>query len=212
MLENLCPYQIQAFYLLKDIEEKRKGGVFDPLLFGGKDALISLMMENFDLATRESTMQQQKKMRPQPKNTLIFSNNVNVWRTELERCGPDLRVLYREDGLGPKVNFHTTDIVVSNYLNLKQLDDRLLKSIKRHDWYRLVAEDDVLSQTQNNDTVDFILKLKVKRRWAVGKPEMFRTKEANILVALLCDSSSIEDFYPRTIKVIIFLFYFLQLM
>jgi hypothetical protein len=189
ILGNLLPYQLQGFYLLQDIEKRKRGAIFDPLLFGGKGVLISLLVKNFQLSTRDENINVPKKMRRQPENALIFSKNLNMWKTDFESYGSHVRVLYHEGSRGGTINFHTTDIVVSSCLNWKQLEDSCSNSIKRHEWFRLVVDEDMLSET---DTLDFMLKLNVRKRWVVGNELLVgsTSAKANFLFSLFAGFTS----------------------
>jgi hypothetical protein len=146
-------------------------------------------VKNFQLSTRDENINVPKKMRQQPENALIFSKNLNMWKTDFESYGSHVRVLYHEGSRGGTINFYTTDIVVSSCLNWKQLEDNCSNSIKRHEWFRLVVDEDMLSET---DTLDFMLKLNVRKRWVVGNELLVgsTSAKANFLFSLFAGFTS----------------------
>ncbi|KAL5052368.1 hypothetical protein RYX36_033050 [Vicia faba] len=203
--KDLLPHHLKALYLLQHREvigisdgrgKEIKGGIFNPLTIGGRVSLISLIMRNceYNHTLRDQKMNMPKKTGPQPKNTLVFTSNVHLWRQELERHAlPHLKVLYREHGQsGPYINFHMQDVVISSYENLKlpvNKKDRLLSSIERHDWERLVVEN-VVSPAK--DTMMFLLHLNANNKWILGQegipPQVMSGIQINFLYALMLDN------------------------
>jgi hypothetical protein len=136
-VETMLPHQTRGLHFLQYLEDKgiipnarqkkTKGGIFDPLTVGGKLVLCSLLNNDSNVSVREENINKAKKSRSQPKNTLVLTSRLHTWRRELKIYEEEqhLRVLYRENGTPhAKINFHSHEVVVSSYSDLKSSDVR----------------------------------------------------------------------------------------